>query len=298
MRGDGSVTAPVPRHGKEGRQRMIPGQFDYVRPRSWTMRCGSCGTARARPRSCRAATACCRCIKLRLAQPALLVDIQATDRPRRHHRDRRRRSAIGARTTHRQIHENAVVVDHYPLLRDVAGGIGDPQVRNWGTIGGSCRPRGPVVGLAGGPARHPRHARLPQRRRRAGRSPPATFFLDTFTTAIEPTEVLTEVRFPMPASGSRRRLREARAAGRGLRDGRRAAVILRSAPTAASPGPGSASRRWRSTPFAATDAEAALDGPSRRRRRFRAAAAAAAQSRPGDRQPRSRRLQARDGRAR
>src|SRR5207244_4545750 len=43
---------------------------------------------------------------------------------------------IGAKATHRRIHENETIA-RYPLLHDVSGGIGDPQVRNWGTIGGS-----------------------------------------------------------------------------------------------------------------------------------------------------------------
>ena len=100
------------------------------------------------------------------------------------------------------------------------------------------------------------------------------FFLDTFTTAIEPTEVLVEVRF-----GIRPRLfdgiHEARAAGRRLRHGRR----CRDRP---------ARRGWfdhpgrvgvtgvSASPFAATDAEATLTGKQPDDDAFRAAGAAAA----------------------
>ena len=75
-------------------------------------------------------------IKLRLAQPALLVDMRdltgldgivETDD----------HLVIGARATHRQIHDDPIVQDTTRCIVDVSGGIGDPQVRNWGTIGGS-----------------------------------------------------------------------------------------------------------------------------------------------------------------
>ena len=75
-------------------------------------------------------------LKLRLAQPAVLVDLQdvpglkgivRTDDFVR----------IGSRTTHRQIQESEELAQILPIMREAAGGIGDAQVRNWGTIGGS-----------------------------------------------------------------------------------------------------------------------------------------------------------------
>ena len=106
------------------------------------------------------------------------------------------------------------------MMREVAGGIGDPQVRNWGTIGGSVAHADPASRLAG------RAARLHAPHRRAGvpsgeRTIRARdFFIDMFTTAIEPTEVLTEIRIALPSEGWREVLQEARAAGRRFRHGR------------------------------------------------------------------------------
>ena len=111
--------------------------------------------------------------------------------------------------------------------------------------------------------------------------PARDFFLDTFTTAIEPTEVLTEIRIPRPARAVGRRLREARAPGRRLRDRRRRRPAPRSATTAGSRDAGIGLTAVAETPFAATDAEAVCSGQRPSEELFRRAAqAAAAQSRP------------------
>ena len=109
---------------------------------------------------------------------------------------------IGARATHRQIHDDPIISTATRSLHDVAGGIGDPQVRNWGTIGGSVRPRGSGLRLAGGAPRA--HARRSSAAAAAGERviDARDFFLDTFTTAIEPTEVLTEIRIPRRPKGT------------------------------------------------------------------------------------------------
>jgi carbon-monoxide dehydrogenase medium subunit len=111
---------------------MIPGQFEYVRPGSLDEALRILRDREGEAKILSGGYSLIPLIKLRLAQPALLVDIQAItgldgiveDAAVLH---------IGSRATHRQIHENALVVDHYPLIHDVSGGIGDPQVRNWGT---------------------------------------------------------------------------------------------------------------------------------------------------------------------
>ena len=114
---------------------MIPGQFDYVRPGDLGEALRILSDREGEAKVLSGGYSLIPLMKLRLAQPGLLVDIGRiagldgiveTDDEMR----------IGARTTHRQIHESDIV-DRYPLLHDVPGGIGDPQVRNWGTIGGS-----------------------------------------------------------------------------------------------------------------------------------------------------------------
>ena len=145
---------------------MIPAQFDYVRPAGLQEALQILVDREGDAKVLSGGYSLLPLLKLRLAQPALLVDIRdidgldgivETDDGLR----------IGGRATHRQILEDPVVRAGYPLLTDAAGGIGDPQVRNWGTIGGSCAHADPSAGLAGGPPRHPGHARLPEQHRPA-----------------------------------------------------------------------------------------------------------------------------------
>ena len=203
---------------------------------------------------------------------------------------------IGARATHRQIHENEIIQDRYPGIVDVTSTIGDPQVRNWGTIGGSVAHADPASDwpaflLA-------TNATIVCTSQAGERTIAARdFFLDTFTTAIEPTEVLTQIRMsrrPKLAGGAYEKLE--RKVGDFATVG--VAVFVRlGRGRRRSRAPGSASPGSPTTPFAATDAEAILVGqrpvrravPAGRRGRRRA-------GRSGRRRPRSRRIQAGDGR--
>ncbi len=99
--------------------------------------------------------------------------------------------AIGGGTTHAAVAREAAA--HYPALASLAGRIGDPSVRNRGTIGGSianddpsaCYPAG---ALASG-------ATIVTDRREIAAD---DFFQGMFTTALEAPELVTEVRFPIP----------------------------------------------------------------------------------------------------
>lgn len=257
---------------------MIPGQFDYVRPGDLTEALRILKDREGEAKLLSGGYSLLPLIKLRLAQPALLVDLRdvaGLDGITETEAELR----IGARATHRQIHEAPVIRDHYPLLTDATAVIGDPQVRNWGTIGGSVAHADPAsdwpaVLLA-------TRASLVCRSQSGERVIPAReFFLDTFTTAIEPTEVLTEVRIPRrprKAGGAYAKLERkvgdfATAAVASMivlgADGRieRAGIGLTAVADA---------------PFAATDAEAVLVGSAPSEEVYRrAGAAAAAQSRP------------------
>src|SRR5689334_6740879 len=115
---------------------MIPGQFDYVRPGSLDEALRILSDREGEAKLLSGGYSLIPLIKLRLAQPALLVDIKAIPGL-----DGIGETAdhlvIGAKATHRRIHESELIAGRYPMLAEVAAGIGDPQVRNWGTIGGS-----------------------------------------------------------------------------------------------------------------------------------------------------------------
>lgn len=100
---------------------------------------------------------------------------------------------IGAMATHADVAGSAVVRDAIPALADLAEGIGDPQVRNRGTLGGSVAHNDPaadypaaLVGLG---------ATVLTDRREV---PAEDFFGEMFDTALDPDEVITAVRFPIP----------------------------------------------------------------------------------------------------
>lgn len=100
---------------------------------------------------------------------------------------------IGAMTTHAEVASSSEVMNAIPALADLADGIGDPQVRNKGTIGGSIANNDPsadypaaLVGL---------HATVNTN----SRSIPADdFFSGMFETALDENEIITSVSFPVP----------------------------------------------------------------------------------------------------
>ena len=115
---------------------MIPGQFDYVRPGDLDQVLAILKAREGEAKILSGGYSLIPLIKLRLAQPGVLVDLRdVTGLDRIVETDDH--LSIGAKATHRQIHETPVIRDTYLLLHDVTGTIGDPQVRNWGTIGGS-----------------------------------------------------------------------------------------------------------------------------------------------------------------
>jgi len=104
---------------------------------------------------------------------------------------------IGAMTPHVDVAECTEVQRALPALATLAGGIGDPLVRNRGTIGGSIANADPaadypaaVVGLGA--------TVVTNRREIAGDE----FFISLFETALQPGELIVSVRFPLPAAAA------------------------------------------------------------------------------------------------
>ena len=257
---------------------MIPPQFEYVRPADVGEALRILREREGEAKVLSGGFSLIPLLKLRLARPGLLVDLRDVgdlDAIEERGGDLR----IGGRATHRRIGEDASVTARYPLLHDAARVIGDPQVRNWGTIGGSCAHADPsadwpAVLIA---ARGSIVCRSLDGERviRA-----EEFFLDTFATAIRPDEILTEIRVPVPPPGSggayektERKTGDFATAG--------AAVQLRLGPDGRIAEAGIGLTAVAETAFAATEAEAALSGQVPSEDAYRAAgAAAAAQSRP------------------
>ncbi len=252
---------------------MIPAQLDYVRPASLDEALRILSDREGEAKLLSGGYSLIPLIKLRLAQPALLVDMRAisgldgiteTDD----------HLVIGARATHRQIQESPLIQGRYPGLVDVAGGIGDPQVRNWGTIGGSVAHADPASDwpaflLAG-------NATIVCRGQGGTREIEAKdFFIDTFQTAIEPTEVLTEIRLRRRTAGVGGAYQKLeRKVGDFATAGVAAIVVIDAGGSIIGGGIGVTGVS--ASPYKATDAEAALVGKRPADETFRAAGAAAA----------------------
>lgn len=138
-------------------------------------------------------------MRLRLATPAVVVDIGRVE-GLSYVRDEGDQVAIGALTRHRDVEISPVLREMVPLLAHAASQVGDPQVRHRGTIGGSLAHGDPasdlpaVVLALGGTL----VAQGPGGRREI---PAGEFFTGFLETALEPGEVLVEVRVPASPGG-------------------------------------------------------------------------------------------------
>jgi aerobic carbon-monoxide dehydrogenase medium subunit len=133
-------------------------------------------------------------MKLRLAAPSALVDIGRIGELS-YVRDGGDHVAIGALTTHEDVHYNDLLRRENPLVAHAAGEVGDPQVRHRGTIGGSISHGDPASDLPTVMVALDATlvVRGPGRERTVGAG---DFFKSFFITDLGQQEILTEVRVP------------------------------------------------------------------------------------------------------
>jgi carbon-monoxide dehydrogenase medium subunit len=131
-------------------------------------------------------------LKQRLAKPSDLVDLAAIP-SLRGITEAGDAIVIGAMTRHAEVNRSPVVKQGIPALAATAGMIGDPAVRNRGTIGGSISNNDPAADY---PAALVALGATVQTTKRE--IPAESFFTGMFETALEPAEIVTAVRFPKP----------------------------------------------------------------------------------------------------
>ena len=131
-------------------------------------------------------------MKQRLASPALVVDLNKIPDLDRVSREGDN-LVIGAMTRHADVASNAVVQGAIPALATLAAGIGDPHVRNRGTIGGSLANNDPTADYPA--AALALGATIVTNKRRVAAQ---DFFKGLFETALETGELITQVSFPVP----------------------------------------------------------------------------------------------------
>ncbi len=131
-------------------------------------------------------------IKLRLAKPAALVDLGRLDELRGIE-VAGGTVTIKAMTRHADVERSEAVAKAIPALADLAGGIGDVQVRHRGTIGGSIANNDPAADYPAGCVGLGATIVTSKRELDAD-----AFFTGLFSTALEEDEIVTAVRFPVP----------------------------------------------------------------------------------------------------
>ncbi len=173
---------------------MIPAAFDYVRAGSAEEAISLIGQYGEDAKFIAGGHSLLPLMKLRLAQPTVLVDIgRISDLS--YIRDAGDHIAIGAMTRHMDVERSSVLAEHAPLLAHAASHVGDPQVRHRGTIGGSIAHSDsasdlPATTLAMGATYV---AQGPNGTREIAA---ADFFQGFLQTALAPDELLTEIRVP------------------------------------------------------------------------------------------------------
>ena len=173
---------------------MIPAAFDYIAPKTLDEAMRALAAHGEDAKLLAGGHSLLPLLKLRLAHAGVLIDLgripglngisQQNDQ-----------IVIGALATHTQIESSELLKKSCPLLPETAREIGDVQVRNRGTIGGTLAHADPsadwpaAILALGGELR----LRGPKGERRLAAE---EFFLGPLTTAIEPDEILTEIRVP------------------------------------------------------------------------------------------------------
>jgi aerobic carbon-monoxide dehydrogenase medium subunit len=179
---------------------MIPRQFDYYDPTdlSGTVRLleryGSDAKLMAGGQSL------LPMMKTRLVSPKVIVDLWRVPELA-YIREENGVIAIGPMTTHYMLHSSKLIQTKLPVLAEAAQVVGDPLVRNLGTIGGSAAHAAPNADYPAVLVALGAEMRIvgPKATRNIAAE---GFFKDFFTSALEPSEVLSEIRIPIPPGHS------------------------------------------------------------------------------------------------
>ena len=179
---------------------MYPAPFEYHLPGTVAEAVSLLGTFQDDAKVIAGSQSLIPMMKLRLVQPRHVIDlrkvpglvgISESDGA----------LVIGALTTHRAIEASGVVRSRIPMMAEAAGGIGDPQVRNLGTIAGSLSHADPAADWPAVTCALEATVRIvgPRGERNV---PVEQFISGPLTTTLEPNEIVVQVRVPLPGARS------------------------------------------------------------------------------------------------
>src|SRR5438105_10901959 len=180
---------------------MIPAAFKYARPGSVQEAVDLLGTY-PDAKVIAGGHSLLPLMKLRLASPPILVDINRIPGLDYIREDPRlSQLCIGALARHIDFERSTLVRDRYPLLWETARGIGDPLVRNRGTMAGAVAHADPAADWPA--ALLAANAQVVAQGPAGERVVPISeLYVAILTTCLEPHEIVTEIRVPMPGPNS------------------------------------------------------------------------------------------------
>jgi carbon-monoxide dehydrogenase medium subunit len=173
---------------------VIPAAFDYVRAETVEAAIAQLAEHGDEAKLLAGGHSLLPLMKLRLATPAVLVDVGRLDELS-YVREEGDVLAVGALTRHRDVETSELLATHAPLLATAARHVGDPQVRHRGTLGGSLAHGDPASDLPA--AVLALGATLVAHGSTGRREIPVDDFFESFLeTALAPDEMLVEIRIP------------------------------------------------------------------------------------------------------
>jgi carbon-monoxide dehydrogenase medium subunit len=181
---------------------LIPAAFAYERPGSLEEAIGLLAEYGDDAKALAGGQSLIPLLKLRLAAPELVVDLGDLARADglAGVRDQGEHLAVGALTRHATLAADPVAAEHAPLLSYAASHVGDPQVRHQGTLGGSLAHADPAADLPAALLAY--EATIVVRDPHGERElPVAEFFTGFLETALQPDELVVEVRVPKLGPG-------------------------------------------------------------------------------------------------
>lgn len=173
---------------------MIPAAFDYVAPTTVEEAVRALAAGGEDAKVMAGGQSLIPVLRMRLAAPTLVVDLSGLTELTGVHDDGDS-LRIGAMTTHYEVQRDPLVREHAGLLRLATDTVADPQVRHRGTFGGSLAHADPAGDLLA-PALALDAVMVCAGPSGTREVPAAEFFVDYFTTALAPDELLTHVKVP------------------------------------------------------------------------------------------------------
>ncbi len=179
---------------------MYPPNFEYYAPTTLEEAIGLLDQHQGEAKVLAGGQSLIGMMKLRLAQPSALIDINRIPNLA-YIREDDKCLCIGALTRTAELGKSDVIKSRYPILSDAGFEIADPTVRNWGTVGGNVSHGDPgndfpacmLAVNADFAVQGPKGSRVIAARK---------FYQDSFVTALQPNEVLTEIRVPRSTPGT------------------------------------------------------------------------------------------------